>query len=94
LTEVIGTVYLKHSAGFTRLWPSVVVAVSYVAAIVLFGLALKTMPVNLAYAVWSGTCTGALAIFGVLVLKEAVTWPKVLGLVLVTAGVVLLNLGS
>jgi multidrug transporter EmrE-like cation transporter len=55
VAEVVATSMLKSTAGFTRLWPSVVVVVAYEAAFVLLSLCLKKMPVGVVYAVWSGS---------------------------------------
>lgn len=94
-TEVAATSALKLSDGLTRLVPSVVVAVGYVASFVLLAQALKLqLQVSVAYAIWSGAGTAAIAVIGVLLLDEPLTTLKALGIGLVIAGVVVLNLSG
>jgi small multidrug resistance pump len=93
--EVTATSALKLSNGFTRLVPSIVVAVGYIASFVLLAQALRLqLQVSVAYAVWSGVGTALIAVIGMLALGEPLTPPKVVGIALVIAGVVVLNLSS
>ncbi|MEV7615391.1 multidrug efflux SMR transporter [Streptomyces sp. NPDC089799] len=92
--EVAGTTAMKYSHGFTKLWPSLGTAVGYLLAFTLLAQTLKSMPVGTAYAIWAGVGTAAIAAIGVLFLGEAATAAKLAGIVLVIAGVVLLNLGG
>jgi small multidrug resistance pump len=94
-TEVAATASLKASAGLTRLLPSIVVAVGYVASFVLLAWALKLqLQVSVAYAIWSGTGTAAIAVIGMIWLGEPLTGVKALGIVLIIAGAVVLNLAG
>ncbi|WP_252357381.1 MULTISPECIES: SMR family transporter, partial [Enterobacteriaceae] len=54
VAEVIGTIFMKYSEGFTRLWPSVGTAISYCAAFYLLSQTLENIPTGIAYAIWSG----------------------------------------
>lgn len=92
--EVFATTCLKLSDGFTRLWPSIGVVAGYLAAFGLLSLTLKTMQVGTAYAVWAGVGTALVAIVGVLVFAEPMGWLKALGLLLIVAGVVVLNVAG
>lgn len=92
--EVFATTCLKLSDGFSRLWPSIGVVVGYLAAFALLSLTLKTMQVGTAYAVWAGAGTALVAIVGVLVFAEPMGWLKAGGLLLIIAGVVLLNVSG
>ncbi|MFF4601998.1 DMT family transporter [Streptomyces sp. NPDC001339] len=92
--EVIATSFLRLSEGFTKLVPSVVVAVSYLAAFTLLAQALKKMELGIAYAIWSGLGTAAIAVIGMLFMDESVTTVKILGLALIIGGCVMLNLNS
>lgn len=94
LVEIVATTCLKYSEGFTKLWPSVGTAVGYAAAFVLLAQALKTMEVSVAYAIWSGLGTALVTLVGVALLDEALTAAKVAGVMLVIAGVIVLNLGG
>ncbi|GAA3490154.1 MULTISPECIES: DMT family transporter [Streptomyces] len=92
--EVAGTTAMKFSDGFTRLWPSLLTVVGYVVAFGLLSVTLKSLEVGTAYAIWAGVGTAAVAAIGMLFLGEPATAVKLLGIVLVIAGVVLLNLGG
>ncbi|MDR9433020.1 MAG: multidrug efflux SMR transporter [Spiribacter sp.] len=92
--EVIGTTALKLSDGFTRFWPSVVVVVGYVCALVALGFVLKRMDVSFAYAIWAGLGTALVAIVGVVYFGEAMNWMKAGSLVFIVVGLIGLNLAG
>ncbi len=94
LAEVLGTTSMKFSDGFTRLWPSLGTAVGYLIAFFLLAQTLKSMPVGTAYAIWAGLGTAVIAVIGMAFLGEAANAARMGGIVLVIAGVVLLNLGG
>ncbi|MFC4005434.1 DMT family transporter [Prauserella oleivorans] len=93
VAEVTATISLKLSEGFSRTGPSIVVVAGYAAAFVCLGLALKTMPVAVAYAIWAAVGVALVAVIGAVFFKEAMNPTMVLGLALVIGGVVLLELG-
>ena len=92
VSEVIGTAALKASEGFTRLAPIAVVALGYGAALYFLALSLKQIPLGVAYAVWSGLGTVGAVIVGVLIWRESLGPARLVGIGLVVAGVVVLNL--
>lgn len=92
--EVAGTTCMKFSAGFTRLLPSVLIFVFYAGAFAALTLALKRLDVGLAYAVWAGVGTVAIAIIGVIFFREPVTLLRVLCIGLIVVGVVGLSLDA
>ncbi|MFG2141950.1 DMT family transporter [Streptomyces sp. NPDC048650] len=92
LSEILATTAMKYSNGFSRLWPSVGTVVGYVIAFALLAQTLKTMSVGTAYAIWSGAGTAVVAAIGMVFLGESASALKLLGVVLVIAGVVALNL--
>lgn len=94
LAEVMGTTAMKYSDGFSKLWPSLGTCLGYVVSFLLLAQCLKTMSVGTAYAIWSGLGTAVIAAIGMLFIGEAVTATKIIGVVLVIAGVVVLNLGG
>ncbi|MFP8960289.1 DMT family transporter [Streptomyces nanhaiensis] len=94
LAEVLATTSMKYSDGFTRLWPTLGTAAGYLVAFVLLAQTLKTMSVGTAYAIWSGVGTAAIAVIGMVFIGEAVTAARITGILLVIAGVVVLNLGG
>ncbi|CAL9389699.1 MULTISPECIES: DMT family transporter [Streptomyces] len=94
LAEVLATTSMKYSDGFTRLWPTLGTAAGYLVAFVLLAQTLKTMSVGTAYAIWSGVGTAAIAVIGMVFIGEAVNAARIIGILLVIAGVVVLNLGG
>jgi small multidrug resistance pump len=90
-TEIAGTSALRVSAGFTRLWPSVLVVVSYLLSFFLFSQVLKQIPMGVAYAIWAGVGTAGVVLVGVLVWRDQISLWQLLGIALVVAGAVILN---
>ena len=93
-TEVVGTVFLRYTDGFTRPAPSVLVIVLYVLSLWMTALALKGLEISLAYAVWAGVGTAAVAVIGMAAMGETVNALKLASIVLVVSGVVGLNLSG
>lgn len=94
LSEVIGTSLLKATDGFTRLWPTVGTLSAYALAFALLAQAVKQLPVGVVYALWAGLGTAAIAAVATVFLHEPMTAAKALGIGLIIAGVVVLNLGG
>jgi small multidrug resistance pump len=93
-SEVVGTVALKASEGFARLGPNVLVVVGYGLSFYLLALALKQIPLGIAYAIWSGLGTAGAVVAGILLWRESLSLAGVVGIALIIAGVILLNLYS
>ena len=89
--EVCGTTMLKLSNGFTILFPSFGVVISFLASFTFLGLALKEIALSSAYAIWSGLGTALTASIGIVIFEEEVSLLKIIALFLIIAGVVLLN---
>jgi small multidrug resistance pump len=92
--EVAGTTLLQKSEQFSRLWPTLGMAVCYLAAFYLLSLALKQMPVGIAYAIWSGLGVVAISLIGLVLFKQRMDLPAVVGLAMIVGGVVVINLFS
>jgi small multidrug resistance pump len=92
VSEVVGTVALKASEGFARLGPTLLVVVGYVLTFYFLGLALKQIPLGVAYAIWSGLGTAGAVLAGVLLWRESLSPAGVVGIALIVAGVLILNL--
>lgn len=94
ISEVIATSALKASDGFSRPWPSFIVIAGYALAFYLLSLTLKTIPVGVAYAVWSGAGIALIALIAWVFFGQALDTPAIIGLLLIVAGVLVLNLFS
>jgi small multidrug resistance pump len=94
VAEVIATSALKAADGFTRLGPSLVVIVGYGIAFYFLSLALRGIPVGVAYAVWSGVGIVLITVIGWLAFGQTLDGAAVLGIALIMAGVVVLNVFS
>ena len=94
VTEVIGTAALQASEQFSRLVPSVVVVVGYGLSFYLLALALKTIPVGIAYAIWSGIGIVLISVVGLVAFGQKLDLPAVIGIGLIIAGVAVLQLFS
>ena len=92
--EVLGTTLLQQSQQFTRLWPTAGLALCYGLAFYLLTIALKQMPVGLAYAIWSGLGVVLISVIGLFLFKQKLDLPAVVGLVMIVGGVVVINLFS
>ena len=94
IAEVIATTALKAAEGFTRLLPSVVVVVGYGVSFYFLSLTLRTIPVGVVYAIWSGVGIVLISLLGWIVYKQSLDTPAVIGMSLIVAGVVVLNVFS
>jgi len=94
LSEVTATSFLKSSDGFTKFWPSVIVVVGYCLAFYFLSLTLDTIPIGVAYAVWSGVGIASIAIVSVIFFDQKIDTAAVIGMGLIIAGVVVLRVFS
>jgi small multidrug resistance pump len=94
LAEVIGTLALRYSDGFTRLIPTLATLSCYACAIWLMSISVRHLEVGLTYAVWAGSGTALIAIMGILFFKEDASLLRIFGLALIVFGVISLNLSN
>jgi len=94
LSEVFGSSMLKVSSGFKKILPSAGVVIGYAAAFYLLSLALESIPLGTAYAIWSGVGTALTALVGAVFYKERLSLRKCLGLILIISGVVVLKMST
>ena len=94
VSEVIATSALKATDEFTRLWPSVIVVIGYLSAFYFLTLTLRTIPIGIAYAIWSGVGVALITLVGWLIYKQTLDVPAFVGITLIVAGVVVLNVYS
>ncbi|MBP1173824.1 small multidrug resistance pump [Paenibacillus sp. PvR133] len=90
--ELVGTSMLKASEGFTRLYPTLFTIVAFVISFFFISLSLKTLPLNMTYAIWSGVGAVATTLISVLIWKEKINTGSIAGIALIVIGVVVLNL--
>lgn len=94
LFEVGWAIGLKYTEGFTRPWPTVATVLSMAVSLWLLGIALKTLPVGTAYAVWVGVGAVGTVILGVALFNEPTNAPRMLSVALIVAGIIGLKLSS
>jgi small multidrug resistance pump len=94
ISEVVATSALKASNGFTQLWPSLLVIAGYAIAFFFLSLTLRTMPVGIAYAIWSGIGIVLVTFIAWFVFGQSLDSPAIIGLTLIITGVVVLQIFS
>ncbi len=83
LFEIVWAIGLKYTDGFSRFWPSVITAAAMLASVVLLGVAMKSLPVGTAYAVWVGVGAIGTAILGIILFNESASLGRILSLFLI-----------
>lgn len=94
VAEVIATSALKASDGFSRLWPSVITVAGYMVAFYCLSLTLRSIPVGIAYAIWSGLGVVLITIAAWVLFGQKLDLPALIGMGLIVAGVVVMNVFS
>lgn len=94
ILEVIGSSFMKASDGFSKLIPSIITIVAYIACFVFLSQALKFIPLGIAYAIWGGLGIVLTAIISVVIFKQSLDIPAIIGIILIVAGVVVMNFFS
>jgi len=94
IAEVIGTLALKQSDGFSKLQPSLVVIAGYGLAFFLVSIVLRTLPVGITYAIWAGCGTMLVLLISAVIFEQWPDMPALTGIALITAGIIVINLGS
>ncbi|MDB5745381.1 MAG: QacE family quaternary ammonium compound efflux transporter [Massilia sp.] len=94
VVEVIATTALKATDNFTRLWPSVLTVACYAASFYLLTFSLRVLPTGIAYAIWSGVGIVLISVVSWVVYRQRLDLPALIGLGLIIAGVLVINLFS
>jgi len=94
LFEIGWAVGLKYTEGFTRLWPTVLTVASMIASMGLLGLAVRSLPIGTAYAVWTGIGTVGTAVLGIVLFREPATVVRLVCIGLIVAGIIGLRLAG
>ncbi len=92
--EIAGTLLLKRSDGFTKLWPSIGVLVGYLTAFALLSQSLKKIDVGITYAIWSGFGIIGAAVGGAILFNQHLTRLNLIGMAIIIGGVVIMNAGG
>lgn len=94
VSEVIATSALRAADGFSKLVPSIVVVVGYAIAFLFLSITLRSMPVGIAYAIWSGLGVVLISVAAYFIYGQTLDAPALIGMALIVAGVLVLNLFS
>lgn len=94
VSEVVATSALKAADGFTRWSPSLLVVVGYASAFYFLSLTLRTIPLGVAYAIWSGVGVVLVSIIGWVIYHQSLDTASIVGIALIVVGVVVLNIFS
>jgi small multidrug resistance pump len=92
--EIVGSSFMKVSDGFSKWVPSSIVIIAYLICFYFLSLALKTIPLGIAYAIWGGLGIVLTAIISVVIFKQKFDIPAIIGIVLIVSGVVVMNFFS
>ncbi len=92
--ETVATSALKASEQFTRIFPSALTIIGYLVAFYCLSITLKTIPVGIAYAIWSGVGIILISLVGIFFFKQVLDLPSIIGLVLIVLGVLIINVFS
>ena len=90
--EIVFAISLKYNEGFSKLWPSVATCVFGAASFYLLILAIKTLPLGTAYAVWTGMGAVGVALIGIILFKESADWIRLSSILLIIIGIIGLKL--
>ncbi|QIL50153.1 multidrug efflux SMR transporter [Weissella coleopterorum] len=89
--ELAGTIFLKFTDGFTKLYPTIITLMAYGTAFYSLSIVVKTLPVNVVYAIWSGAGIVLVTLISVFIFHNTINCPTMIGTALIVVGVVLVN---
>lgn len=94
VAEIIATSALQATQGFSKLWPSVLTLAGFALAFYFLSLTLRSIPLGIAYAIWSGVGIVCVSIIAYFLYKQSLDLPAILGMSMIVGGVVIINLFS
>ena len=94
VAEIIATSALQATQGFSKLWPSVLTLAGYALAFYFLSLTLRSIPLGIAYAIWSGVGIVCVSVIAYFLYKQSLDLPAILGMSMIVGGVVIINLFS
>ena len=89
--EVLGSSFMKASDGFSKLLPTTITIIAYIACFFFLSQALKSIPLGIAYAIWGGLGIVLTALISVIIFKQSLDLPAIIGIILIVAGVFVMN---
>ena len=92
--EVLGSSFMKASDGFSKLLPTTITIIAYIACFFFLSQALKSIPLGIAYAIWGGLGIVLTALISVIIFKQSLDLPAIIGIILIVAGVFVMNFFS
>lgn len=92
--EVLGSSFMKASDGFSKLLPTTITIIAYIACFFFFSQALKSIPLGIAYAIWGGLGIVLTALISVIIFKQSLDLAAIIGIILIVAGVFVMNFFS
>ena len=92
--EVLGSSFMKASDGFSKLLPTTITIIAYIASFFFLSQALKSIPLGIAYAIWGGLGIVLTALISVIIFKQSLDLPAIIGIILIVAGVFVMNFFS
>lgn len=90
--EIVWLIAMKYSNGFRNFWPSLIVVLALIASMFVVSLAIKTIPMGTAYAIWTGIGAAGGAVAGIILFNESKDWLRLLSIALIIAGIIGLKL--
>ncbi|MFV0529817.1 MAG: DMT family transporter [Flavobacteriales bacterium] len=94
ILEVIGSSFMKASDGFSKIIPTTITVLAFIACFFFFSQALKSIPLGIAYAIWGGFGIVLTAIISVIIFKQSLDLPAIVGIILIVTGVLVMNFFS
>ena len=94
VAEVIATSTMKSTNEFTRLWPSLVVVIGYGTGFYFMAISMRVLPVGIMYAIWAGMGIVLVSVIGWVIYKQVLDMPAIIGIALIIAGVIVINVFS
>lgn len=94
ILEIVWAYFMKSSEGFTKLWPSVITLITMVGSFFLLSYSMKTLPLSVAYPMWTGIGAIGTFLIGITLLGESVSMPKIIAGVLIVSGLILMKIAK
>lgn len=94
ILEIVWAYFMKSSEGFTKLWPSIITLITMIGSFFLLSYSMKTLPLSVAYPMWTGIGAIGTFLIGITLLGESVSMPKIIAGVLIVSGLILMKIAK